>query len=90
MKNITLLIFIVMLFSGCIGTYNTLEEPKIYSATIYDIKSFANLEGAVVIFSPIVILDLPFSLVFDTILLPYKTYLIIAEDKNATKLIISK
>ena len=99
MKNYVLLILILFFLTGCLATYSTFNEPKIYSATrmgIDAVKTKVSKEwgtdghfGALML-GIVIFIDLPFSLVFDTILLPYKTYLIIAEDKNATKPRMSK
>ena len=93
MKDIYFSILIVFLFNGCIGTVGTFNEPKVYSATrmeINVIKTKVAREWGTdrhlnaLMLGTVICIDLPFSLVFDTILLPYKTYLIINEDKNAT------
>ena len=95
MKNIIIFMISVFFLNGCYATYGTFNQPKLYSATRYDAMalygSYEQLDNSpgsktvAYIFIPFFAIDLPFSLVFDTILLPYKTYLIINEDKNATK-----
>jgi uncharacterized protein YceK len=87
MRKYILLVLILFIFNGCMGTLSSFNEPKLYSATRGEINALYNapyLGGENTLPTAIYIIDLPFSLVFDTILIPYKTYLIINEDDNVS------
>ena len=90
MKKYIVLTLILFLFNGCVATLLTIDDTKLYSGTRLNVHSIKENVPEDInwmkVFKILNIIDLPFSLVFDTILLPYKTYLIINEDKNATSM----
>lgn len=66
LKSMTLLACLALALSGCATTITVFEEDPdnlVYSGTRRDLDGWAFLHGG--------FLDLPFSFVFDTILLPY-------------------
>ena len=84
--KISFLISISVFSNGCvgIGTFQTFEEPKLYSAIRYDFTT-CDADGFQAV--ACTIFNMPVDLVFDTAFLPYKTYLILDEDDNKSEVL---
>ena len=94
MKKILATISITILLNAC-ATLETLDKPKFYSGTRTDIEALndrsrshgtsADLSDAFI--KPLYLLDLPFSFVADTALLPIKTIQVLAsgDEEDKTK-----
>lgn len=72
--QIIFLLLILLCLNGCIGTSETFAQLKLYSATQYDLASCGKGGNRGVACS---ILNMPIDIILDTVLLPYKTYLIL-------------
>lgn len=94
MKKILATISITILLNTC-ATLETLDKPKFYSGTRMDIESLndrsrshgtsADLADAFI--KSLYLIDLPFSFVADTALLPIKTLQVLAsgDEEDKTK-----
>lgn len=72
---------LTVMFSGCssLGTFN---KPQLYSGTIHNVKGCGRdgLRGATCN-----IFTMPIDFVLDTVFIPYKLILIVADDSNSTE-----
>jgi len=70
------LLMAVAVLSGCGTIDNMIKGPRVYGGVKTDLRCMKGLAGAILIF------DLPFSAIFDTVLLPVTIWFEIFREKE--------